>query len=119
LVASLFLAPGFVTSEAPLWDLAWLAIPLSLIGIVAPIFLIQKGAPQLPSGMTTIMASSELPSGILMGAAFVNDPITFLEIVGILIILAGIVLSQLDSLRAEKRSRAAPEKRTDDATMDP
>jgi drug/metabolite transporter (DMT)-like permease len=99
LTASLFLAPTFLASGTISWDFVWIAIPLALLGIVAPVFLIQKGAPQLPSSVTTIMASSELPSGILMGAAFAGDPISFLEILGILIILAGIVLSQLNPMR--------------------
>jgi drug/metabolite transporter (DMT)-like permease len=99
LIASFALAPVFVVSGTTLWAFSWIAIPLALIGIVAPVFLIQQGAPKLPSGVTTIMASSELPSGILMGALFVGDPISGLEICGIVIIIAGIVLSQLDPLR--------------------
>jgi drug/metabolite transporter (DMT)-like permease len=106
LIASLFLAPTFLAGTTILWDFAWITIPLALIGIVAPVFLIQKGAPQLPSSVTTIMASSELPSGILMGAAFAGDPISFLEILGILIILAGIVLSQLNPMRRKRRTES-------------
>jgi drug/metabolite transporter (DMT)-like permease len=105
LVASLFLAPTFLASGTISWDFVWIAIPLALIGIVAPVFLIQKGATQLPSGITTIMASSELPSGILMGAAFVGDAIGFSEILGILIILAGIVLSQINTIRRKRRAK--------------
>jgi drug/metabolite transporter (DMT)-like permease len=104
LITAFFLAPTFVTSGAILRDFTWLVIPLALIGIVLPIFLIQKGAAKLPSSVTTIMASSELPSGILMGALFVGDVITAPEILGVAIILGGIVLSQLDSLRAHRRA---------------
>ncbi|MDR2196399.1 MAG: DMT family transporter [Coriobacteriales bacterium] len=99
LITSFFLAPIVIADSAVLWESSWIAIPLALVGIVAPILLIQKGAPKLPSGMTTIMASSELPSGILMGALFVGDPIGFLEICGVIIILGGIVLSQVTLLR--------------------
>jgi drug/metabolite transporter (DMT)-like permease len=99
LIASFCLVPAFFTTGAIFWGFTWVALPLALLGIVAPVLLIQKGAPHLPNGVTTIMASSELPSGVLMGAAFVGDPISFLEILGILIILAGIVVSQLDALR--------------------
>jgi drug/metabolite transporter (DMT)-like permease len=45
------------------------------------------------------MASSELPSGILMGALFVGDPLGAPEVIGVLIILVGLVLSQFNSLR--------------------
>jgi drug/metabolite transporter (DMT)-like permease len=105
LLASVCLAPTFITSGAILWDFTWVAVPLALLGIIAPIVLIQKAAPQLPGGVTTIMASSELPSGILMGALFVGDPLGLPEIAGVAVILAGIVLSQLDSLRAWRHLR--------------
>jgi drug/metabolite transporter (DMT)-like permease len=105
LITALCLAPTFVTSGAILWNFTWFAIPLALIGIVLPVFLIQKGAAKLPSGVTTIMASSELPSGILMGALFVGDQITVLEMLGVIVILGGIVLSQSDSLRTYLRKR--------------
>jgi drug/metabolite transporter (DMT)-like permease len=105
LITALCLAPTFVTSGAILREFTWFAIPLALIGIVLPVFLIQKGAVKLPSGMTAIMASSELPSGILMGALFVGDQITVLEMLGVAIILGGIILSQLDSLRAYRQKR--------------
>jgi drug/metabolite transporter (DMT)-like permease len=113
LLVSSLLTPAFVASGTLLRDFSWIAIPLALIGIVAPVFLIQQGAPKLPSGVTTIMASSELPSGILMGAAFAGDTITVLEIVGIVIILGGIILSQLDSLRSG-RQKSRPEKRKEE-----
>jgi drug/metabolite transporter (DMT)-like permease len=99
LIASLCLAPAFIAADAALWHFSWIAIPLALIGIVAPVLFIQTGAPHLPNGVTTIMASSELPSGILMGALFVGDPLTVPAVLGVIIILTGIVLSQFDSLR--------------------
>jgi drug/metabolite transporter (DMT)-like permease len=108
LLISCVLAPTFITSGAILWNFSWFAIPLALFGIVAPIFLMQKGAPQLPNSVTTIMASSELPSGVLMGALFAGDSVSFPEILGVVIILGGIVLSQLDSMRPASKLRSKP-----------
>jgi drug/metabolite transporter (DMT)-like permease len=105
LITSICLTPTFITSGAILQDFSWFAIPLALVGIVLPISFIQKGATKLPSSVTTIMASSELPSGILMGALFVGDAITVAELLGVVIILAGIVLSQASALRAYWQSR--------------
>jgi drug/metabolite transporter (DMT)-like permease len=103
LIASLCLAPTLIASTSlPTLDYAWLAIPLALIGIVLPVFLIQKGSIGIPGSVTTIMASSELPSGIIMGALFIGDSVSLLEALGVVIILGGIVLSQLDELRARR-----------------
>jgi drug/metabolite transporter (DMT)-like permease len=112
LITSFALVPVFTASSAALWTFSWIAIPLALIGIVAPVLLIQQGAPRLPGGVTTIMASSELPSGILMGALFVGDSISALEVCGVVVILAGIVLSQLGPLLQTRRQheRQRPEK---------
>jgi drug/metabolite transporter (DMT)-like permease len=44
------------------------------------------------------MASSELPSGILMGAIFLGDQVTAAIAAGVTLVLAGIVLSQLPDL---------------------
>jgi drug/metabolite transporter (DMT)-like permease len=106
LLVSCVLAPTFITSGAILWNFSWFSVPLALFGIIAPILLMQKGAPQLPSSVTTIMASSELPSGVLMGILFAGDSVTFLVILGVVIILGGIVLSQFDSIRPTQKSRS-------------
>jgi drug/metabolite transporter (DMT)-like permease len=105
LLITLCVVPSFITSGAIVQEFSWIAVPLAFVGIIAPVFLIQKAAPHLPGGVTTIMASSELPSGILMGALFIGDSLSILEVVGILVILAGIVLSQLDSLRTGRRGQ--------------
>ncbi|MDR1013986.1 MAG: DMT family transporter [Coriobacteriales bacterium] len=102
LVASLCIAPAFISTAVPSGDFLWFTVPLALIGIVLPVFLIQKGSTEIPGSVTTIMASSELPSGIIMGALFVNDLVTLPEVLGVVVILGGIVLSQLDELRGRR-----------------
>jgi len=81
----------------------WAGIPLALVGVICPVFLMQKAAPKIPGGVTTIMASSELPSGILMAAVFMGDAVGALEWAGVVIVLAGIVLSQLKDLRSPRK----------------
>jgi drug/metabolite transporter (DMT)-like permease len=98
LIATFCITPSLIsTSFNP--DILWVGVPLAIIGIIAPIFLIQTAAPHLPGSVTTIMAASELPSGIILGVIFIGDSVTFLSILGVVIILAGIVLSQFDELR--------------------
>ena len=104
LIATICLTPTTFVNGALFREFFWLGVPLAIVGIVLPVFLIQKGAPNIPDGVTTIMASSELPSGILMAALFIGDPVSGMEILGVVIILAGIVLSQLDTLRSDKKA---------------
>jgi drug/metabolite transporter (DMT)-like permease len=76
-----------------------LALALGLTGICLPVFLISLSSPKLPSGLTTVMASSELPSGVICAVLFLGDPLPLSVGLGVVIVIVGIVLSELDSLR--------------------
>jgi drug/metabolite transporter (DMT)-like permease len=103
LLITFCLTPVSFISGALFREFFWFGIPLAIVGIVLPVFLIQKGAPNIPDGVTTIMASSELPSGILMAALFLQDTVGALEWLGVIIILGGIVLSQFEVIKPGKR----------------
>jgi drug/metabolite transporter (DMT)-like permease len=99
LIVASALAPGYYTEGVLMQGIAPIGIPLAVLGIMCPIVLITTGAPHLPGGLVNIMASGELPSGIIMAALFLGDPITPAIAAGVGIILAGIVLSQLTGIR--------------------
>ncbi|MCL1847868.1 MAG: DMT family transporter [Coriobacteriia bacterium] len=103
LIVTLCISPASFVNVAFFKDFALFGIPLALLGIVLPVLLIQKGAPHISDGVTTIMASSELPSGILMAALFIGDAVGVLEWLGVVIILGGIVLSQWKNIRSRAR----------------
>lgn len=75
-----------------------LSVALGLVGICLPVFLIAVSSPKLPTGLATVMASSELPSGVICAAVFLGEPVTFSIGLGVAIILAGIVISELESV---------------------
>jgi drug/metabolite transporter (DMT)-like permease len=64
-----------------------------------PVTLLALGSPHLPNGLTSIMASSELPAGIVCAGLFAGSVITPAVGAGAALVLAGIVLSQLDDLK--------------------
>jgi drug/metabolite transporter (DMT)-like permease len=104
LLIVLAITPSFFFGGAFGRGLALFGLPLALFGIAVPILLIQKGAPHLSGGVITIMASSELPSGVIMAAFFLHERMSLLIVFGIVVILLGIALSQLDELRALRKS---------------
>ena len=57
--------------------------------------------PHLTSGLSAIMASSELPCGIALSALVIGEPVEALQAVGIVAILAGIAISQLPHMKAQ------------------
>ncbi len=90
---------GFFTEA--LWDLKiWpYAIALSFLGIIIPTGLIAFASPKLPGGMVTIMASSELPVGVLAAWAIVADIPSLPTLIGVALVLGGIVYNQLPALK--------------------
>lgn len=107
---------GFVMTSAlnvsffteALWDPAiWpYALLLSFIGIIIPTSLIALGSPKLPAGMVTIMASSELPVGVLAAWLIVSDTPTLPTTIGVVLVLVGIVYNQLPALKESLRKNA-------------
>lgn len=80
--------------------LTWpFAIGMSVIGVILPTTLINYASPKLSTGMVSIMASSELPVGILAAWALVGDTPTALTLFGAALVLAGIVFKQLGTLK--------------------
>lgn len=75
---------------------------LGAFGLFVPVILFGIGTPHLTPGLSTIMASSELPCGIAVSVLVVGEPLYTMQAVGIAIILAGVVISQLPNLIPQK-----------------
>lgn len=84
-----------------LWDPAiWpYAVAMSFLGIIIPTGLIAFASPKLPAGMVTIMASSELPVGVLAAWAIISDVPSMPTLIGVCLVLAGIVYNQIPTLK--------------------
>lgn len=99
------LCPDYFASgalQAGIWKIG---LMLGLCALFVPVVLFGIATPHLPTGLSTIMASSELPCGIALSALVLGEPVGALQLVGIVVILAGIVVAQLPSL-ATSRSGA-------------
>lgn len=99
LVVSFAVTPTYF--EAPMLIVDPLAsVALGVLGICTPIVLIALSAPKLPAGLTTVMASSELPSGVICAAIFIGEPVSLTIALGVVIVLVGIVVSEGETLWA-------------------
>lgn len=78
------------------------AIGLAVMGILFPTTLINYASPKLTTGMVSIMASSELPVGILAAWAFVGDVPSPLVLFGAALVFIGIIVKQLPLLKPKK-----------------
>lgn len=62
---------------------------------VLPIICFAFSSPKLDSGLTTIVSSAELPASIIAALVILNESFSTGQFFGILLILTGIVISQL------------------------
>ncbi len=84
---------------------AWLfAVGMAFLGVIAPTTLINYASPKLSTGMVSVMASSELPVGILAAWAFIGDTPSVLVLFGAVLVLAGIVIRQLPNLLESRKA---------------
>lgn len=84
----------------------WLySLALSILGIIFPTTVINFASPKLSAGMVSIMASSELPVGILAAWVLVADVPSPLVIFGAILVLVGIFLKQIPTL-VKRKDRA-------------
>lgn len=75
------------------------AVGMSILGVILPTTLINFASPKLSTGMVSVMASSELPVGIFAAWAIVGDAPSPLVLFGAMLVLAGIVVKQLPTLK--------------------
>lgn len=73
---------------------------LAFLGIILPTSLINYASPKLSAGMVSVMASSELPLGVLTAWVFVNDVPSGLVLFGCALVFAGILVKQAPLLVA-------------------
>ena len=85
--------------DANVWPFA---IGMSLLGVIIPTTLINYASPKLSTGMVSVMASSELPMGILAAWVLVGDAPSPLVLFGAVLVLVGIVYKQMPSIMASR-----------------
>lgn len=95
-VAPTYLFDGTLALEAPFGLLQ------GLFALMLPVLLFGLGGPHLPTGIVTILSSAELPTSIILSWLLLGEVITGWQALGIVAILAGVAISQLDALRARK-----------------
>lgn len=90
--------PRLFSSGVLLQGFAPYAAVVGLFGMFCPVILFGLGAPHLSSGLSAIMASAELPMGLLISMIVLGIPLGIVEWTGVVVILIGVVIAQLPNL---------------------
>lgn len=85
---------------------------LGFFGTILPIFLLATAVPKVGGGLASILSAMELPVAVIASVIVLHEPITQLQIIGIILILTGIalptVISQRQSMKyIEEKSEAS------------
>lgn len=94
------LCPNYFISgalEQGIWHFGLILGPL---GFALPMILFGIGCKHLPAGLSTIMASSELPISVACSIAVLREAVAPLQIAGVAAILAGVAIAQIPSRKA-------------------
>lgn len=89
--------------EAGIWKYGLI---LGAFGLFVPVVLFGIGTPHLPTGLSTIMASSELPCGIAVSVLVLAEPVDAFQVAGIVVIMAGVIVSQLPNLLPQRKAKS-------------
>ena len=94
-IASHIICPNFIVSGVLLQGIAPLGLVAGACGFFLPVLLFSIGTPHLPAGLSSVLASAELPAGLFVAMVVLGSPIGAAEWLGVAIILFGVCVSQL------------------------
>ena len=99
MILGLAVCPTFIVAGTVI-DVAPFGVWQGFFALFLPVILFGIGTPHLPTGISTVLASSELPCSIVLTFLLLGEGVDALQIAGVVIILLGVVVSQAPELRA-------------------
>ena len=103
---SIFLTPEIAWNGRLFGDGLWVyGVALGVLGILLPIYLFSIAVPKVGGALASILSAMELPVAITVSVLVLNEAITVLQIFGIVIVLIGMMLPTLLSLRKQQRAQ--------------
>lgn len=88
-------SPSFIYDGAITDGLWKYGLPLGLLGIVIPVLFFSIGVPKLGSGLGAILGAAELPAAVVASVLVLQEEVSLLRWIGILVVLIGIASPQI------------------------
>lgn len=96
IAVGLLQSPEIVWNGKLFFEGLWVyGLLLGAFGIVVPIYFFSIAVPHTGSGLASILSAMELPVAVIASVVILNETLSPLQIVGILIILFGMVLPSI------------------------
>ena len=104
-IMSLTVCPNYLVSGVVFQGILPFAAVAGFFGLMCPVLLFGLGSPHLPAGLSTVMAATELPAGLLIAMIVLGEPLGAVEWLGVAVILAGVCLAQVPALGGARSQR--------------
>lgn len=91
----IIISPAFIMNGTLINGLWKYGIMLGLFGLVIPVVFFAIGTPKIDSGTAMIAGAAELPAAIVAAMLILGDQITFIQTLGIILIMIGIAIPQV------------------------
>lgn len=69
---------------------------VSLFGTILPPLLFTKGLPRTGIGLGAVISSLEIPVAVLVAHYLLNEPISMIQVIGILLIIVAVIVSNIN-----------------------
>jgi len=102
IVVVIVFPPLFLIDGSLFSSLFMFGFLLAILGIVIPTLFFAIGVPHIGTGMATILGAAELPTAVLLSAWVLNEVVSMVQWIGVVIILMGIIIPQ--TLEIKQRS---------------
>ncbi|UNK16445.1 DMT family transporter [Paenibacillus sp. N3/727] len=101
ILLTILFTPKVFLEVSPAGGLWVYGLILGTFGVVLPVLLFAMGAPKISTGLATILGAGELPVAVIVSVLFLNELVTGLQWIGVLVILLGIAYPQIATVRAK------------------
>lgn len=96
IIVLVFQAPEIVTNGKLFnTSLLYFGLTLGFFGIILPIILFTIAVPKVGGGIASILSAIELPVAIIVSVIVLHEALTWVQIIGIILVLFGMMLPTL------------------------
>lgn len=96
IIVLVFQAPEIVTNGKLFsTSLLYFGLALGFFGIILPIILFTIAVPKVGGGIASILSAIELPVAIIVSVIVLHEALTWIQIIGIILVLFGMMLPTL------------------------
>lgn len=105
IMISIFLSPEVIWNGKLFMQGLWkYGLALGLFGIILPIYLFSIAIPKVGGALASILSATELPVAVTVSVIVLHEPLTAVQIIGIVLVIAGMMLPTIVAQRQQKDS---------------